>query len=124
MVVFAVGVIGYALATTSSAEPDEPQRLAEAAARIEGITVRRFDGGVHLSTPITYQEHPAMGGPHDPQWADCTGTVYDQPIREENAVHALEHGTVWITYDPSLPTGDIDVLRAKVEGQDHSVMSP
>ena len=47
---------------------------------------------------MTYTETPPAGGPHDPVWDDCG--VYTQPLRNENAVHALEHGTVWITYRP------------------------
>ena len=39
---------------------------------------------------------PPAGGPHDPPgW---TAGSYDVPVRDENAVHSLEHGTVWITY--------------------------
>ena len=36
---------------------------------------------------------------HDPVWLDCG--AYDAPVRDENAVHDLEHGSVWITYDPT-----------------------
>ena len=37
-----------------------------------------------------------------PVWANCTGTVYADPIRTENAVHSLEHGAIWITYNPTI----------------------
>ena len=47
---------------------------------------------------IDYEQVPPLGGPHDPQWLACG--VYDEPLRDENAVHDLEHGTVWITYQP------------------------
>ena len=43
---------------------------------------------------------PPTGGPHfdTPQ---RTG-VYDAPIHDGNAIHALEHGIVWISYQPDL----------------------
>ena len=50
--------------------------------------------------------------------------MYDEPVRNENAVHALEHGAVWITYTDGVSQDDIDALEAKVEGQPYSFMSP
>lgn len=38
--------------------------------------------------------------------------VYDAPIADGNAVHSLEHGIVWITYNPDLVDASaIDTLR-------------
>jgi hypothetical protein len=48
--------------------------------------------------------------------------IYDKPVPSEHAVHNLEHGAVWITYQPSLPTSDVDALRAFVKRQ--KVLSP
>jgi hypothetical protein len=74
-------------------------------------TVKTFDyqGGHHTTDAVTYTETPPAGGPHDPQWEDC-GT-YTQQIRNENGVHALEHGTVWITYRPNLPEQAVQTLQ-------------
>jgi hypothetical protein len=41
-----------------------------------------------------------------------------------NAVHSLEHGAMWLTYQPDLPQEDIDVLRDAVRGEDYALMSP
>jgi hypothetical protein len=66
-----------------------------------------------------------VGGEHDAAWADCTGTVYTAPIRPENAVHSLEHGAVWITYDPDLAgTADVETLTALVTGRPGLMLSP
>ena len=66
-----------------------------------------------------------MGGPHDGNWADCTGTVYDVDIRHENAVHSLEHGAVWITYDPDeVSDADVETLAELVDGESGRMLSP
>jgi hypothetical protein len=78
----------------------------------------------HSTDDVTYPQSPPVGGDHDPEWVDCTGTVYDEVIRDENAVHALEHGAVWITYTDAVSDDDVATLAAKVEGQPYSFMSP
>jgi hypothetical protein len=61
----------------------------------------------HTPEDVDYPQSPAVGGPHDPVWLDCG--VYGDPVREENVVHDLEHGTVWIAYDPDAGV-DVDTL--------------
>jgi uncharacterized protein DUF3105 len=72
-----------------------------------------FTGGDHRTDPITYAQAPPAGGPHDPVWDDCG--AYDAPVRNENAVHDLEHGTVWITYRPSLDAADVQTLESRLQ---------
>ncbi|MBN9620481.1 MAG: DUF3105 domain-containing protein, partial [Actinobacteria bacterium] len=67
---------------------------------------------------------PPVGGNHAPVWADCTGTVYPNPIADENAMHSFEHGAVWITYQPALPAAQVKQLAQLVTGQDYTFMSP
>jgi hypothetical protein len=78
---------------------------------------KTFDyvGGDHTSNPVKYAQTPPAGGPHDPMWDKC-GMAYDAPPRNENAVHDLEHGTVWITYRPGLDPADISSLQTQLEG--------
>lgn len=84
--------------------------------------VRAYDGLRVLHTPgdVEYPQTPPVGGPHDPVWLDCG--VYDEPVRDENAVHDLEHGTVWITYDPDLEDGDVDTLAGLLP--QNGILSP
>src|SRR3989440_360814 len=63
-------------------------------------------------------------GPHTPNWQRCQGDVSPAKIANEHAVHAMEHGAVWITYRPDLPKADVDKLAAKVRGNDFMLMSP
>jgi hypothetical protein len=83
-----------------------------------------IDGEDPTAVP-EYEITPPAGGDHLSQWQTCTGSVYDAPIMDGNAVHSLEHGAVWLTYDPALVDGDgIETLSRKVEGRDFSLMSP
>jgi hypothetical protein len=76
----------------------------------------------HTTDPVTYPQHPPVGGPHDPTWQNCG--FYSSPVRNENAVHSLEHGAVWITYRPDLPQAQIDALRTLAENQTYILVSP
>ncbi|NPC44398.1 DUF3105 domain-containing protein [Nocardioides sp. zg-1230] len=74
----------------------------------------------HTEDDLTYEQDPPAGGAHAPVWLACG--VYDEPVREENAVHDLEHGTVWITHDPELSEDDRAALAAQLP--DNGIMSP
>ena len=110
VLVFAAAVLTYAVLQVNEAEEGRVDSVDEIAG------VQTFDyaaGQEHVTTPVTYEQSPPVGGPHDGEWADCTGTVYDVQIRQENAVHSMEHGAVWITYDPEVVSGDaLDTLTA------------
>jgi hypothetical protein len=122
VVVFAAAVITYAVVQVNRSNADKVTS-ADQIADLE--TFDYASGQEHVLTPVTYTESPPVGGPHDVEWADCTGTVYDVDIRHENAVHSLEHGAVWITYDPAaLSQADIDTLAALVENEAGRMMSP
>lgn len=74
----------------------------------------------HTMLDVLYPQSPPVGGAHAPVWLDCG--VYDEPVRNENAVHDLEHGTVWITHDPDLSAAEVDRLAAQLP--DNGIMSP
>jgi hypothetical protein len=69
----------------------------------------------HVTGPVTYSVLPPVGGPHNPIWMNAG--VYTKPIPTERAVHNLEHGAVWITYDPKLPADEVAALTAFVTKQ-------
>jgi hypothetical protein len=122
VVVFAAAVITYAVVQVNEANADK----ITSADQISGL--RTFDyaaGQEHVSTPVTYTESPPVGGAHDPEWADCTGTVYDVDIRHENAVHSMEHGATWIAYDPdAVSDEDLATLQDLVDGRSGLMLSP
>jgi len=69
----------------------------------------------HVTGPVRYSVTPPVGGPHNAVWMNCG--IYDKPVPNERAVHNLEHGAVWITYQPSLPRPQVNQLRGFVERQ-------
>jgi hypothetical protein len=67
----------------------------------------------HTTAHVDYAQTPPVGGLHAPVWLNCG--IYDRPVPNENAVHSLEHGVVWVTYDPArVDTAGVAALRALV----------
>ncbi|MBO4255455.1 DUF3105 domain-containing protein [Streptomyces griseorubiginosus] len=89
--------------------------------------VRTWSGKLsrnHVSGTVSYPMHPPVGGNHNPVWLNCNGNVYTKAVKDENAVHALEHGAVWVTYTDKAKKSDVDTLAAKVKQTPYSLMSP
>lgn len=78
----------------------------------------------HVAGPQKYQTSPPVGGNHNSAWENCEGDVYTEQIPKEHAVHSLEHGAVWITYRPDLPSDEVNALKKKVQGVGYMMMSP
>jgi len=69
----------------------------------------------HVDGPVTYAVLPPVGGQHAPVWMNAG--VYTAPVPSERAVHDMEHGAVWITYDPKLAADQVAGLTAFVAKQ-------
>lgn len=78
--------------------------------------------GRHSQKNVDYNQTPPAGGVHNPVWQNSG--FYSAPIRDENAVHTLEHGGVWITYQPDLPRDQVNKIRSLVEGKTCMLASP
>lgn len=94
---------------------------------IDGVELTDHPGGLHVlpGQRVAYDRHPPTGGAHDEVWANCNGAVYTRAVRTEHMVHALEHGAVWIAYDPeTLAEADVSALAEKVDGQPYLMLSP
>jgi hypothetical protein len=139
VVLFAGAVVAVVVATHKSGggssttsggqtvDSNDPYRQPElpAAMAINGVTYRVEGQHTHVNGVIKYDRSPPVGGNHSPLWANCNGVVYDHQIANENAVHMLEHGAVWITYNPkTLSAAGVAKLRTYVQGQDREAMSP
>ncbi|WP_244906928.1 DUF3105 domain-containing protein [Rathayibacter caricis] len=95
------------------------QQIVEAR-NIDGLQTFENEAD-HVTGAVEYPQTPPAGGPHNAVWMNCG--VYDQPVPNENAVHDLEHGAVWATYDPSLPQSEVDSLIAALPDT-YTVVSP
>ncbi|GAA3096921.1 DUF3105 domain-containing protein [Pseudonocardia yunnanensis] len=135
VVLFAGGVFGYAFlrnqqnqAKTEALAPFTPTaENQDPSKQIPGVVVQGYPGGQHVGrdTQVAYTHSPPFGGAHDAVWAACNGAVYPEAVRTENLVHSLEHGAVWIAYNPDQVTGDaLETLRSKVDGEPYTLMSP
>jgi hypothetical protein len=126
IVVFAAGIVIYAIANHKTPVSKDPYKQPEIAAakKIDGMQYKVESDHAHVGQAVKYDTSPPTGGNHSPVWADCSGTVYPKAIANENAVHMLEHGAVWITYKPGLPAAQVAALAKLVDGVDRMAMSP
>ncbi|MGL4611752.1 MAG: DUF3105 domain-containing protein [Trueperaceae bacterium] len=89
---------------------------------IEGVETTTFEGGQHQEGSIAYDQDPPMGGVHHASWMNCG--IYDTQVEIEKAVHSLEHGAVWIAYQPDLASDQVDVLKEAVSGRKYTLLAP
>jgi len=128
IVALAAGVFTYAFSQIA----DKEQWVVSAdnqdpSTKISGVVRKDYKAGQHISAEqrVAYDQSPPFGGPHDNAWAECNGTVYPMAVRTENMVHALEHGAVWVAYNPDKIKGKaLNTLKSKVENQPYMLMSP
>lgn len=131
VLIFAGGIFGVlylryedTAAFTPTADNQDPST------QIDGVLEVKDLAAGHITPPllrVAYDHVPPIGGPHDPppDWAACNGQVYDKPVRNESMVHSLEHGAVWIAYNPEQVSGSaLQTLRDRVEGQNYIMLSP
>lgn len=76
----------------------------------------------HVSGTVKYSTSPPVGGDHNATWLNCG--IYSSPVANENAVHSMEHGAVWITYQPTLPAAQVTALQNDVRGKTYVILSP
>ncbi len=76
---------------------------------IEGLVILPDPGAGHQEGDIHDDNEVPAGGAHNAQWQNCG--IYEQPIRQENVVHSMEHGAAWIAYQPELPPEQVETLR-------------
>ena len=88
----------------------------------EGTETQAVGAPSHVPGQIHDDGEVPAGGPHNDLWQNCG--FYGEEIDSENAVHSLEHGAVWVSYDPGLPSEDVAVLRGFVDPIEKVLVSP
>ncbi|MBW3606666.1 MAG: DUF3105 domain-containing protein [Actinobacteria bacterium] len=76
----------------------------------------------HVQGEVDYVTQPPAGGDHAPVWQNCG--FYEQPIANENAVHSLEHGAVWIQYADDLDAAAVQRVRQTTDDEPFVLASP
>lgn len=90
---------------------------------IPGVEEYEIESTTHVDPErVDYEQSPPVGGEHWSSWQDCG--IYNEPVLDELAVHSLEHGAVWITYEPDLPQEEVDALVDLYNPGDYLVISP
>lgn len=121
LVTFLGGILYYAATNVGA---DAPSPIKDADAKFDGLVkadikdlTRNHKGGI-----LGFKQDPPIGGDHNGTWQNCA--VYTEQIPKEQAVHSLEHGAVWVTYQPELPASDVKKLTDVVEGNPYVLLSP
>ena len=71
------------------------------------------EGRAHLlngEQPPEYKVNPPVSGSHDPEPAEWG--FYEQEVPDTKVIHNLEHGGIWVSYQPGvLSDEEIDQLK-------------
>lgn len=128
IVVLVVGGLVTAVVLVLVGEDRRRRALEDAAAQpIEGVVEFTDLSREHTPQPEPTAEPggtilPPAGGDHDPVWLNCG--VYSEPVLSRHAIHSLEHGAVWVTYQSDLPQDQVNLLVSAVEGKAFTILSP
>ena len=98
LVVLLVGFIGLIIWERTNGEPEPPRPGVEQSDQGREHARKEYGG-----------DEPPTSGPHaDPvAWG-----LYRTEIRDDEALHNLEHGGVYVSYRPDLPEDEVDKLKA------------
>ena len=118
----ALGLIGTTIAIVVDQGAKNADLAAQAKEPIPGVKTFTDLSQDHVSTAVDYAQNPPTGGAHSAVGQICG--FYSKPIADENGVHSLEHGAVWITYDPSLDSSQVDSLRDFAAKDNYVLVSP
>ncbi|GAA5225702.1 DUF3105 domain-containing protein [Paeniglutamicibacter antarcticus] len=113
-------LIPTAVVLTGAAQ-EKSDMAAAAQAPIKGVQHYEVASSEHVGTKVTYPQKPGIGGDHNAVWLNCG--IYDQPVPENNAVHSLEHGAVWVSYD-GISDAEKTTLTRDIGEKTYMLMSP
>lgn len=107
-VLAAMLVLGGLLAVPVLLGDGESEGSASGDVTLAAVQTFELGPPKHVSGRIAYAQSPPVGGDHNRVWLACGR--HPESIRNEFAVHNLEHGGVWIAYDPELSSADVSSL--------------
>jgi hypothetical protein len=129
-VAVAVLVLGGLLAACSGGDVEGASQggasevLGSADEGIEGVQAVRvyYSDPVHTDSIVDYELRPPAGGIHDAIPWTCG--FYDEAVPDEHVVHDLEHGAVWLAYDPGLGGVEVEVIHDLARANPKVIAAP
>ncbi len=108
-------VVGVVFFTKNAITPPSETTAAKVQKEVPGTKEYPIVGRDHVpegTTVATYNSNPPSSGPHwftsNPKWpAPAPSGIYDHALFDEQLVHNLEHGYVWVSYNPKLVGSDL-----------------
>lgn len=123
LVLFLGSILAYAVKNTGIGDKSS---LKYAESQISGLQTTRGQSKNHKPGVVSYpgaSDTPPDGGDHGGEPQTCQ--VYTAAIPNERALHSMEHGAAWVTYDPAkVSAADVKKLKALVDGDPGRLMSP
>ena len=115
VILVVVGAWFVSKALNSQPNPDStrPEAVSKP---VEGTVDYDIVGRNHVAegtTVSTYNSNPPSSGPHWP--APTKNGIYDTTLADEQLVHNLEHGYVWISYKSDVGDDVKNALKKMVE---------
>lgn len=100
-----------------------PEQSRPAPVAIEvGVVLELPDDGAGHVVCADYETRPPASGDHFAAWQNCG--FYRAPVQDQTAVHALEHGAVWIAFQSDLGEADVAAIEARVGRDGHLLAAP
>lgn len=115
-------VIGFVTVAVLDLREEQSAVQSAAGGDIEGVKQFEDLSANHVTESVDYPQTPSVGGDHAAVWTNCG--VYTEPLDPTQTTHSLEHGAVWIGYDPQLGDDEVATLTDIAEGNDYVVLSP
>lgn len=91
-------------------------------AELLGVTIIEFEGGGHVEGFVEYNSDPPVGGDHNRGWQNCG--FYAVELPNEQAVHSLEHGAIWITWAPDVEDSVVEAIESYANDNPFVLASP
>lgn len=122
IVIGSIAAVGVLVLVITAVVTSSTPKASPEAIEISGLQTYPDVISGHVEGPVVYAQSPPAGGEHAPAWLNCG--IYTEPVPNENAVHAQEHGAVWVTYNPDQVSGDDLKTLQKSVPTTFSVLSP
>lgn len=98
------------------AEIAEPERL------VVGEVIELPDDGRQHVICADYDHTPPASGAHFPAWQNCG--IYNHPVQNQTAVHSLEHGAVWVAYQPDIDPAVLQTITDQLKSERFALVAP